>query len=178
MKAMKKKTAKKPAARKSAAPKKKVVKPIPDGYHAITPYLSIRGAAQAIEYYKKAFGARERLRMSAPDGKIGHAELVLGDSVIMLADEYPDMGFLGPQSRGGSSVNMYFYVKDVDAVVEKAVVAGGKLMRPVKDQFYGDRSGTVEDPYGHVWNISTHKEELSKAELRRRAEEAMKQMAG
>jgi PhnB protein len=176
---MTKKPAKKTRAAKTAparaAHRKSAVKPIPDGYHSVTPYLSVREAGKAIDFYKRAFGAREMLRMEAPGGKIGHAEIRIGDSVVMLADEYPDMGFLGPQSRGGTSVNMHLYVNDCDAVVQRALAAGAKLLRPMKDQFYGDRSGSVEDPFGHVWHVSTHKEELSKSELRRRAAEAMKE---
>ena len=165
---------KKPLAKRAAPPKKKAVKPIPAGYHSVTPYLSINGASQAIDFYKKAFGAREILRMEAPGGKLGHAEIQIGDSRIMMADEFPDMGFLGPQSRGGTSVNIHLYVKDVDAVVTKAVTAGARIVRPVKDEFYGDRAGTLEDPFGHVWYVATHKEELTKAQIKRRMEESMK----
>jgi PhnB protein len=172
------KKATKKAAPKRAAPRKKPVKPIPDGYHVVTAYLAIDGAAKAIDFYKRVFGARERMRMEAPGGKIGHAELKIGDSVIMLADEYPDMDFIGPKTRGGASVTLHLYVKDCDAVVAGAVAAGAKVRRPVKDEFYGDRTGTIEDPFGHVWSVSTHKEELSKSEMRRRAAEAMKQMGG
>lgn len=183
---MKKAAKSKPAARKAAtkaaakkaAPRKKAVKPIPDGYHVLTAYLAVDGAAQAIEFYQRVFGARERMRMQAPGGKIGHAELKIGDSVVMLADEYPDMDFLGPRRRGGTSVTLHLYVKDCDAVVAGAVAAGAKVRRPIKDEFYGDRSGTIEDPFGHVWHVSTHKEELSQSEMRRRSEEAMKQMGG
>ena len=169
---MKKKVAaKKTAPRKTTPSKKKVVKPIPDGYHAVTPYLSIAGAGQALDFYKRAFGAREVLRMAGPDGKIGHAEIRIGDSIVMLADESPQMGFLGPKSRGGTSVNIHLYVRNCDAVVEAAVAGGAKVTRPLMDQFYGDRSGTIEDPFGHVWYIATHKEDLSKAETRRRLAE-------
>ena len=178
----KKPAPKKPAARKvakrSAAPKRKAVQPIPADYPRVTPYLSVRDAARAIDFYARVFGARERMRMDAPGGKIGHAELKIGDSVVMLADEYPDMDFMSPQSRGGASVTLHIYVKDVDAVVAGAVAAGAKLKRPVKDEFYGDRNGTIEDPFGHLWSIATHKEDLTKAQMRRRMEEAMKQMGG
>jgi len=162
--------------RKEKAMKKaaKAVKPIPDNYHVVTPYLCVRGCAKAIEFYTRIFGAKERLRMPMGD-KIGHAELKIGDSVVMLADEFPEMDFLSPQARGGSAVTLHLYVKDVDAVVAKAVGAGAKLKRPVKDEFYGDRNGTVEDPFGHVWSIATHKEELTKAQIRRRMEEMMDQ---
>jgi PhnB protein len=145
------------------------VKPIPDGYHAITPYLSIKGAAAAIEFYKRAFGATERMRMTQPDGRVGHTELQLGDSCIMLADEFPEMDCKSPQTLGGTPVALHMYVTDVDAVVTRAVAAGATLVRPVQDQFYGDRSGTVTDPYGHVWHISTHKEDVPMEELKRRA---------
>jgi len=172
--------AKKAKARpKKTAPKKPVVKkvqPIPKGYHSVTAYLSIRDAGQALEYYKKAFGAKELLRMQGPDGKVGHAEIQIGDSHVMMADESPNMGFLGPLSRGGTTVQLMIYVRDVDGTVDKAVAAGGKLKRAVENQFYGDRSGTIEDPFGHVWTIATHVEDVPPAEMRRRSEEAMKKM--
>ena len=152
--------------------KRKKVKPVPAGYHAVTPYLSIRGAAAAIDFYKKALGAKERMRMPGPEGKIGHAEILIGDSRVMLADEYPPLDFLAPPARGGTSVHLHVYVKDVDAVAAKAVKAGAKLVRPVKDEFYGDRLGTIEDPFGHVWHLATHKEDLSKAEMKKRAAKA------
>lgn len=158
-------------AKTRTAPKKKVA-PIPAGYHAVTPYLAIRGAADALEFYKMAFGAKELMRMPGPDGKLGHAEIRIGDSRVMLADEYPQMGFLSPQARGGTTVSLHVYVANVDATVERAVQAGAKLTRPVEDQFYGDRTGTVEDPFGHRWHVATHKQDLSKAELRKRAEQA------
>lgn len=145
------------------------VKPVPDGYHTITPYLSIKGAAAAIDFYKKAFGATEVMRMAQPDGRIGHAELRVGDSRVMLADEAPDMDFRSPQAIGATPVHLYMYVNDVDAVVSQAVGAGARVLRPVQDQFYGDRSGTVADPYGHVWHVSTHKEDLSMEEIGKRA---------
>ena len=145
------------------------VKPIPDGYHAVTPYLSVKGASEAIEFYKKAFGAMETMRFAQPDGRIGHAELQLGDSKVMLADEFPDMDFLGPQARGGSPVHLHLYVEDVDGVVKRALSAGAREVRPVQDQFYGDRLGTVADPFGHVWHLSTHKKDLSMEELKKLA---------
>jgi PhnB protein len=151
------------------------VKPIPDGYHTVTPYLIVKDAARAIEFYKNAFGATELMRMADPNGKVGHAEIRVGDSHVMLADEFPDMGFRGPQSLGGSPVGLVLYVEDVDAVAARAVAAGATVLRPVKDRFYGDRSGTFTDPFGHVWTISTHKEDLSPEEVRRRSEAAMKQ---
>ena len=145
-----------------------MTKPIPDGYHTATPYLIIRGAGDAIEFYKKAFGATELFRMPAPGGKIGHAEIKIGDSPIMLADESPEMGYKSPQSLGGSPISIMIYVADVDTVFKQAVAAGGKEQRPVKDQFYGDRSGTLEDPFGHVWHVATHKEDVSPEEMERR----------
>ena len=150
-------------------------KPIPDGYHAITPYLAIKGAAQAIEFYKKAFGASEVMRFPQPDGRVGHAEIKIGDSRVMLADEFPEMDFLSPHARGGSAVHLHVYVEDVDGVFKQAVAAGAREVRPVQDQFYGDRLGTVADPYGHVWHVSTHKEDLSMEELQKRAAAAAAQ---
>src|SRR5262249_15899621 len=151
------------------------VKPIPDGYHTVTPYLIVNDAARAIEFYKKAFGARELMRFADPSGKVGHAEIQIGDSPLMLADEFPGMGFRGPQSLGGSPVSILLYVENVDALADRAVAAGAKVLRPVKDQFYGDRSGPFEDPFGHVWTIATHKEDLSLEELHKRSEAFMKQ---
>jgi len=145
------------------------VKPIPEGYHTATPYLIIKDAARAIEFYKKAFGATELMRMAQPDGRIGHAEIRIGDSPIMLADEFPEMGHRSPQSLGGSPVSILLYVEDVDALFNQAVSAGAKVQRPVQDQFYGDRIGGVTDPFGHVWYIATHKEEVSPEEMRKRA---------
>jgi PhnB protein len=159
---------------KKAAPKRKVGFQ-PKGYHSVTAYLSCRNAAAAIDFYKKAFGAREVMRMPGPDGKLGHAEVQIGDSRVMLSDEHPAMDFLGPQSRGGTSVHLHVYVKDCDAVIRRAQDAGAKVLREPKDQFYGDRSGSVEDPFGHVWHLATHKEDLSAAEMRKRGEKAMQQ---
>jgi PhnB protein len=153
-------------------------KAIPDGYERITPYLIVKGADRAIEFYKKAFGAAERMRMEGPNGTIGHAEIEIDGSAIMLADEFPDMGFRSPQSLGGAGVSLHLYVEDVDSRFNKAVAAGAKTLRPVQDQFYGDRTGTLEDPFGHVWSIATHKEDLSMEELRKRAEAVMKQQGG
>lgn len=149
-------------------------KPIPDGYRTATPYLIIKGAADAIEFYKKAFGATELLRMADPQGRVGHAEIKIGDSVIMLADEHPAMGYRGPRSLGGSSVSILLYLPDVDDVFARAVKAGAKAQRPVANQFYGDRSGTLEDPFGHVWTVATHVEDVAPEEMKRRAEAAMK----
>lgn len=145
------------------------VKAIPDGYHSVTPYLIISGATEAIAFYQKAFGATELMRIDAPGGKIGHAEIKIGDSPIMLADEFPEMGYKSPQTLGGSPVSIMIYVDDVDTVFKQAIAAGGKEQRPVKDQFYGDRSGTLEDPFGHVWHVATHKEDVTPEEMERRA---------
>jgi PhnB protein len=145
-----------------------MTKPIPDGYHTATPYLIIHGAADAIDYYKKAFGATELFRFPTPDGKIGHAEIKIGDSPIMLADEYPAMGYNGPQSLGGSPVSLMLYVDDVDTVFSRAIDAGGAVKEAVSDKFYGDRIGTLTDPFGHVWHISTHKEDVSIEEMQQR----------
>jgi PhnB protein len=153
------------------------VKPIPEGYHSVTPYLVMRDAARAIEFYKRALGATELFRFDAPGGRIGHAEIRIGDSVVMLADEYPDMGHRGPQSLGGSAVSLMVYVDDVDTQFARAVDAGAKVRQALKDQFYGDRSGTIEDPFGHVWTLATHKEDLSSEEMMKRAEEYAKQSA-
>jgi len=152
------------------------VKPIPDGYHAITPYLIISGAAAAIDFYKQAFGATEVLRMPDPSGqKIGHAELKIGDASFMLADEYPDMGHRSPASLGGTPVSMLVYVENVDQVVAQALAAGATELRPVADQFYGDRVGMVADPFGHVWSIATHVEDVPSDELLLRAAAAFEQ---
>ena len=154
---------------RKAPAKKARVQPIPKGYHDVTPYLSVQGAADAIEFYKKALGAAEVMRMPGPEGKLGHAEIRIGGSRVMLSDEYPEMDFLGPQTRGGTSVHLHVYVKDVDAVIERAVAAGAKLLRPVANQFYGDRTGSVQDPFGHVWHIATHVEDVPPGEMARRA---------
>jgi len=146
-----------------------MTKPIPDGYHSVTPYLIINGATAALDYYSRAFGAVELFRMPAPEGKIGHAEIKIGDSPIMLADEFPEMGYKSPQTLGGSPVSIMIYVEDVDTVFSRAIAAGGKEQRPVKDQFYGDRSGTLEDPFGHIWHVATHTEDVSPEEMERRA---------
>ena len=149
------------------------VRPIPEGYHSITPYLVISEAAKAIDWYKQAFGAQQTLRMEDPStGKIGHAELKIGDSYIMLADEYPDMGYRSPKTLGGAGISLLLYVKDVDGTVKQAVDAGAKLERPLQDQFYGDRTGTIQDPFGHVWTIATHIEDVSPEEMLERSKKA------
>jgi PhnB protein len=145
------------------------VNPIPEGYHSVTPYIVVDGAARAIEFYKQVFGATELFRMDGPDGKVGHAEIKIGDSHVMLADEHPEMNARGPRSFGGSPVSLMLYVEDVDATVARAVEAGATLKRPVADQFYGDRAGGVEDPFGHFWYVATHVEDVPPEELRKRA---------
>lgn len=150
-----------------------MVNPVAEGYTAVTPYLCVRGAADAIDFYTEMFGAKERMRMPQPDGRIGHAELMIRDAVVMLSDEFTDMGVLSPQSLGGSPVILNVYVDDVDAVVERAVAAGATLDRPVEDRFYGDRSGQIVDPWGHRWSIATHVEDVPPDEMQRRAEEFM-----
>jgi PhnB protein len=143
------------------------VKPIPEGYHSLTPYLVVDGAAQALEYYKQAFGATELFKMEH-EGKIAHAEMKIGDSPFMLSDEHPEQGFKGPKSLGGSAVGLMIYVDDCDAVFKKAIEAGGVETKPVQDQFYGDRSGSIKDPFGHIWTISTHKEDVTPEEIDKR----------
>ncbi len=147
----------------------KQVKAIPDGYTAITPYLVVDGAAAALDFYKKAFGAVETVRMPQPDGKIGHAEMLIGGACVMLADEAPQMGARGPKTIGGSPVSILLYVEDVDTVFKRAIDAGAKEQRPIEDKFYGDRAGSLEDPFGHTWHISTHVEDPSVEEIKRRA---------
>jgi PhnB protein len=148
---------------------------IPEGYNSLTPYLVIQGAAQAIEYYKTVFGATEVFRMDRPDGKVGHAELQIGNSRIMLADENPGMGqgHASATSMGGSPVSLYLYIPDVDGVVERAVAAGAKILKPVQDQFYGDRSAFLQDPFGHFWGVATHIEDVGPEEMEERAKKAM-----
>ncbi|HVS29159.1 MAG TPA: VOC family protein [Solirubrobacteraceae bacterium] len=150
-----------------------MVKPIPDGYPRVTPYLIVDGASAAIDFYTSVLGATERMRMPAPEDRIGHAELDIGDSVIMLADEAPDMQVRGPRAVGGTPVSLHVYVEDVDGVFERAVQAGAKALRPVEDRFYGDRSGSFEDPFGHQWNVATHVEDVPGDEMEERAAAAM-----
>ena len=148
-------------------------KPIPDGYPRVTPYLAVDGAKEAIEFYENVLGAKERMHMPAPEGKIGHAELELGDSVIMLSDEHPDIGVLGPKSIGGTPVAISVYVEDVDAVYDAALAAGATSVQPVENQFYGDRSGQFDDPFGHRWNVATHVEDVPPEEMEKRMAEQM-----
>jgi len=144
------------------------VKPIPDGHHTVAPYLAIKNAVGALEFYKKAFGATETYKLIVPDGRLGHAELRLGDSLIMLSDEFPEFGGKAPEALGGSPVSIHLYVEDVDAFVKRAVAAGAREVKPVADQFYGDRAGQLEDPYGHLWWVATHKEDVAPEEMQKR----------
>ena len=148
-------------------------KPIPEDYPRVTPYLIVEGASSAIDFYRSVLGTTERLRMAGPDGKVGHAELQLGDSVIMLADEHPEMDIRGPRSIRGSPVSLHVYVEDADGAFERAVGLGAKPLRPVEDRFYGDRVGRFEDPFGHRWDVATHVEDVPEEEMSRRAAEAM-----
>jgi PhnB protein len=149
------------------------VKPIPDGYHTLTPYLTVRNAVRAIEFYKQAFGAKERGVMKGPDGKVMHAELMIGDSIFMLADEFPEFGSLSPESVGGTPMGLHIYVDGVDAAFDRAVNAGAQVEMPVMDQFWGDRYGKLKDPFGHKWSIATHTKDLSADEMKRSMDDAM-----
>lgn len=151
--------------------------PVPPEFHSVTPYLTLRGATKAIEFYKKAFGAEERFVMPGPDGKVMHAEIKIGDSIVMLGDENPEYGALGPESRGGATSSLCVYLPNVDAAFDRAVKAGCTVKMPLADQFWGDRFGTVVDPFGHVWSMATHVEDVSPEEMRKRAEAAFKGMA-
>ena len=153
-------------------------KPIPEGYHTVSPYLAVEDAASAIEYYKRAFGAKERVRMDAPGGKIGHAELEIGDSVVMLSDPFPQSSTKSPKELGGTSASVMLYVEDVDEVFKQAVDAGAKVTMEVENQFWGDRFGSVLDPFGHSWSIATHVEDVPPEEMAERAKEAMAGMTG
>jgi PhnB protein len=150
------------------APRKKAVKAIPAGYTSVTPYLIIKGAGRAIDFYKRAFGAIEQMRMPMPDGRVGHAELKIGNSVVMMADEFPERGNKSPSTLGGTSGSIMLYVADVDSTFAQAIRAGAREVMPVTDQFYGDRSGFLEDPFGHQWTIATHVEDVSPQEMERR----------
>ncbi|MFD8637976.1 VOC family protein [Streptomyces sp. NPDC059533] len=150
------------------------VRPVPEGYPRVTPYLCVDGAAAAIDFYVSVLGARERMRMSAPEGRIGHAELELGNSLVMLADEHPEMDFRSPAAVGGTPVTLHVYVEDVDAVFAEALARGATELRPVRDEFYGDRTGQFQDPFGHRWNVASHIEDVQPDEMRKRSEEAMR----
>jgi PhnB protein len=151
--------------------------PIPEGYHTVTPYLAVEDATEAIEYYTKAFDAKERVRMETPDGKVGHAELEIGDSLVMLSDPFPQASTKPPNELGGTSVSVFMYVEDVDAVVKRAVDAGAMVTMEVADQFWGDRFGSVKDPFGHLWSIATHVEDVPPEEMAERAKTAMAAMS-
>jgi len=156
-----------------------MTKPVPDGYHTVTPYLTLRSTADAIAFYARAFGARETERIPGPDGKsIAHAEIRIGDSIVMLSDEFPQSGTRSPQSLGGSTASLFLYVPDVDAAFRRAVDAGATVSMPPTDMFWGDRFCKLADPFGHQWGLATHKEDVPPDEMKRRAAEAMKQMAG
>jgi PhnB protein len=152
------------------------VKPVPDGYHTLTPFLTVRDAIKAIEFYKQAFGAEQRGVMKGPDGKVMHAELKIGDSIIMLSDEFPDFGAKSPESIGGSAMGLHIYLDGVDAAFERAVKAGAEVEMPVADQFWGDRYGKLKDPFGHKWSIGTHIKDLSMDEMKKGMDEAMAKM--
>ena len=154
------------------------VRPVPEGYHTVTPYLAVRGAAAALDFYKKAFGAVEIMRMPQPDGRIGHADVTIGDSHVMLADEFPEMGILGPKARGGPTSSLLLYVEDVDAAFARALAEGATQERAPEDQFWGDRMGTLVDPFGHRWSLATHIEDVSDEEMQRRMAEAFGGAAG
>ena len=154
------------------------VKPIPEGYHTVAPYLAVDDAAEAIDWYKRAFGASQRVRMDAPGGAIGHAELDIGDSVVMLSDPFPQASTKPPKELGGTSMSVFLYVEDVDAVVKQAVDAGATVLMEVADQFWGDRFGTIQDPFGHTWAVATHVEDLSPEEIAERGMAAMAEMNG
>jgi len=154
-----------------------MTKPIPDGYHTVTPYLAVEDAAKAIKFYEQAFGAKERSRMEAPDGKIGHAELKIGDSLVMISDPFPQSTVRPPAEVGGSTASIFMYVEDVDAVVQKAVDQGATIEMDVADMFWGDRFGTITDPYGQVWSIATHVKDVPPEEMAERAKEAMAAMS-
>jgi uncharacterized glyoxalase superfamily protein PhnB len=165
------------AKKKKASSRKKKVSPVPKGIHTITPGLAVRNAADAIEFYKKALGAKEKSRMPGPDGKIMHAEMVIGDSHIMLGEENPQMNNPSPQSLNGSPISLYVYVRDADKTFNQAVNAGATVAMPVMDQFWGDRAGMITDPFGHKWWLATHKRDLSPKEMKKAAEEFFAQQA-
>jgi PhnB protein len=154
-----------------------MAKPIPDGYHTVTPYIPVDGAADAIEYYKRAFGAKERMRMNGPNGSIAHAEIEIGDSLVIVSDPFPQSTVKTPRSLGGTSASIFLYVKDVDAVVKQAVDAGAEIVMEPQDQFWGDRFGTITDPFGHTWSVATHIEDVPPDEMAKRAKAAMAAMS-
>jgi PhnB protein len=167
------KKAVKTVAKKVAKKARAKVQPIPKGYHVVTPSITVRGAAEAIEFYKKAFGAKELSRMPGPDGKLMHAEIKIGDSIVMLSDEFPAMGSSSPLTVGGTSASLMIYTKDVDALFNQALAAGAKVTMPLSDMFWGDRYGQVADPFGHKWQLATRKENLTAREMAKRGAAAM-----
>jgi PhnB protein len=146
------------------------VKPVPEGHHTVTPYLAVKNAAKALDFYQRGFGATEIYRLTLPDGRVGHAEIRIGDSIVMLADEFPEYGGKAPETLGGSPVNIHLYVEDVDTFFKRAVAAGAREVKPVMDQFYGDRSGQLQDPAGHLWWVATHKEDVPPDEMHKRVQ--------
>jgi PhnB protein len=154
------------------------VKPVPDGYHTLTPTLAVENAAEAIDFYTRAFGGRERARMLSPDGRIAHAEVEIGDSIFMLSDPFPGMSSKPPKELGGTSGGIMVYVEDVDAFAQRAVEAGAEITMPIEDQFWGDRFGQLTDPFGHRWAVATHVEDVPEEEMAKRAEKAMAEMTG
>ncbi len=170
--ASKKKVSKKKSNKRAKASSKKKAQPIPAGYHTVTPYLVCRGAASAIDFYKRAFGAKEKMRMPGPSGKVAHAEIQIGDSRVMLGDEALETGAKSPETLGGSGASVLLYVKNVDAVADKAIAAGATVVMPVQDMFWGDRYGKLKDPFGHEWSIATHKEDLTAKQMAKRAQSA------
>jgi PhnB protein len=171
--ASKKKVSKKNSNKRAKAPARKKAQPVPAGYHTVTPYLVCRGAAGAIDFYKRAFGAKEKMRMPGPDGRVAHAEIQIGDSRVMLGDEFPEMGARSPEALGGSAGSVFLYVKNVDAFADKAVAAGATVLMPIQDMFWGDRYGKLKDPFGHEWSIATHKEDVTAKQMAKRAQSAM-----
>jgi PhnB protein len=171
--ASKKKVSKKKSRKRAKSAAKKKVLPIPAGYHTVTPYLVCRGAAGAIDFYKRAFGAKEKVRMPGPDGKVAHAELQIGDSRVMLGEEAPERGAKSPDMLGGSAVGVFLYVKNVDTFTDKAIAAGATVVEPVQDMFWGDRYGKLKDPFGHSWSVATHKEDLTAKQMAKRVQSAM-----
>ncbi len=172
-KASRKKVSKKKSSKRAKTAAKKKAQPIPAGYHTVTPYLVCRGAAGAIDFYKRAFGAKEKMRMPGPDGRVSHAELQIGDSRLMLGDEWPEMGAKSPETLGGSAQSVFLYVKNVDAFTSKAIAAGATVVMPLQDMFWGDRYGKLKDPFGHEWSVATHKEDLTPKQMAKRAQAAM-----
>ena len=174
-KASRTRVSKKKSNKRAKTAAKKKVQAIPAGYHTVTPYLVCRGAAGAIDFYKRAFGAKEKMRMPGPDGKVAHAEIQIGDSRVMLGEEMPEMGAKSPEMLGGSAVGVFLYVKNVDGFTGKAIAAGATVLMPVQDMFWGDRYGKLKDPFGHEWSIATHKEDLTAKQMAKRAQSAMAQ---